>query len=104
MKTQNQDECQRLEERKRVNLFAQVDWQGVKCLAVMKDISRSGGCLLVNRMFAVGSDIEVTLADGAKRSGVVRRCIPVDGSRKFEIGFEVTDASWPESLVPTDDE
>jgi hypothetical protein len=55
-------------------------------------------------MLAVGTAIEVTLTGGVKRSGVVRRCLPIDGSRKFEIGFEVIDASWPESLVPFDDE
>ena len=104
MKSENQADCRRLEERKRVNLPAQVVSQGVKCLALMQDISRSGARLLVNRMFAVGTDIEVTLANGIKRSGVVRRCLPIEGSRKFEIGFEVIDASWPESLLPTDDE
>lgn len=104
MKTQNQAECRRLEERKRVNFSAQVSSHGVKCLAMTKDISRSGACLLVNRMFSVGTAIEVTLIDGVKRSGIVRRCIPVEGSRKFEVGFEVIEASWPESLVPSDDE
>jgi hypothetical protein len=104
MKTQNQAGCRRLEERKRVNLPAQMNSQGVKCLALMQDISRSGGRLLVNRMFAVGADIEVTLTNGTKRSGVVRRCLPIDGSRKFEIGFEVIEASWPESLLSPDDE
>ena len=104
MKTQNHAEYRRLEERKRVNLPAQMDSQGVKCLALMHDISRSGGRLLVNRMFAVGTDVEVTLANGVKRSGVVRRCLPIDGSRKFEIGFEVIEASWPESVLPPDDE
>jgi PilZ domain len=104
MKTQNEAECRRLEERKRVNLPAQVDSQGVKCLAVIQNISRSGSGLLVNRMFAVGTDVEVTLANGIRRRGVVRRCIPVDGSRKFEIGFEVIEASWPEGLIPLDDE
>jgi hypothetical protein len=104
MKTENQTEFPRLEERKRVNLSAQVDSQGVKRLAVMMDISRSGGRLLVNRMFAVGTHIEVTLANGVKRSGVVRRCLPVNGSRKFEIGFEVMEASWPENLVSEDEE
>ncbi len=104
MKPENQAECRRLEERKRVNLPAQVDSQGFKCLALMQDISRSGCRLLVNRMFAVGADIEVTLANGIKRSGVVRRCLPIDGSRKFEIGFEVIEGSWPESLLPPDDE
>jgi PilZ domain len=104
MKTQHDAEYRRLEERKPVDLPAQVDSQGVKCLAVIQDISRSGGRLLVNRMFAVGTDIEVTLANGIKRRGVVRRCLPIDGSRKFEIGFEVIEASWPESLVSPDDE
>jgi hypothetical protein len=102
MKTQDQVECRRLEERKQVNLSAQVDSQGVRCLAVMKDISRSGARLLVNRMFAAGTDIEVTLTNGIKRSGVVRRCLPVDGSRKFEVGFEIIEASWPEDLIPSD--
>lgn len=104
MKTENQTEFGRLEERKQVNLSAQVDSQGVKRLAVMKDISRSGGRLLVNRMFAVGTDIEVTLANGIKQRGVVRRCLPADGSRKFEIGFEVMEGSWPESLLSEDEE
>jgi hypothetical protein len=104
MKSQNQAGCRRLEERKRVNLSAQMDSQGVKCLAQMRDISRSGGRLLVNRMFAVGTHIEVTLTNGIKRSGVVRRCLPIDGSRKFEVGFEVIEECWPESLLPPDDE
>jgi PilZ domain len=104
MKTQDQAGYRRLEERKRVDLPAQVSSQGVKCLALMQDISRSGGRLLVSRNFAVGADIEVTLANGIKRSGVVRRCLPIYGSRKFEIGFEVIEASWPESLLPPDDE
>lgn len=73
-------------------------------MALMQDISRSGGLLLVNRMFAVGTDIEVTLTNGIKRSGVVRRCLPIEGSRKFEVGFEVIEESWPESLLPPDDE
>ena len=73
-------------------------------MAEMKDISRSGGRLLVNRMFACGTVIEVTLTGGIKRRGVVRRCLPVHGSRKFEIGFEVIEASWPESLVSEDEE
>lgn len=73
-------------------------------MAVMQNISRSGSGLLVNRMFAVGTDVEVTLANGIRRRGIVRRCIPVGGSRKFEIGFEVIEASWPEGLIPPDDE
>jgi hypothetical protein len=104
MRTQNQAECRRLEERKRVNLPAQMESQGVKCLAVMQDISRSGGRLVGNRMVAVGTDIEVTLASGIKRIGVVRRCLPIEGSRKFEVGFEVTDACWPENLLLPGDE
>jgi PilZ domain len=104
MKTQNQAECRRLEERKPVSLPAQVASQGVKCLAQMQDISRSGCRLLVNRRFEVGTDIEVTLTNGIKRSGIVRRCLPIDGSRKFEVGLEVIDGSWPESLLPPDDE
>ena len=104
MRTQNQAEYRRLEERKRVNLPAQVDSKGVKCLAVMQDISKSGGCLFVNRMFAVGTAIEITLTNGIKRSGIVRRCLPIGGSRKFELGFELPEASWPESVVPPEDE
>ena len=73
-------------------------------MAVMLDISRSGARLLVNRMFAVGTDIEVTLTNGIQRRGVVRRCLPIDGSRKFEVGFEAIEATWPESLLPPDDE
>lgn len=104
MRTQDQAEYLRFEERKRVNFPAQVDSKGGKCLAVMQDISRSGGCLLASRMFGVGTEIEVTLPKGIKRSGVVRRCLPIEGSRKYEVGFEVIEASWPEGVMPPDDE
>lgn len=104
MKTQDQTECRRLEERKGVNLPAQVDSQGTRSLALMQDISRSGARLHVNRLFAVGTDIKVTLANGIKRRAVVRRCLPIDGLRKFEVGLELIEAAWPESLLPSDDE
>jgi hypothetical protein len=103
MKTYNDAESRRLEERKRVNFPARIDSQGVKCLATVQDISRSGACLLVNRIFPAGAYIEVTLTNGIKRSGVVRRCLANGVSQKYDVGFEVTEASWPESLLVEED-
>jgi hypothetical protein len=106
MKNQTLDQTQwdRLEDRKQVSLPARIDSQGVKCLAVMQDISRCGGCLLVNRSFQVGTDIRVVLSGGVERRCIVRRCVPVPGLEKFEIGFEVIEAGWPESVLPADEE
>jgi hypothetical protein len=87
-----------------VNLPARIDSLGARCLAMMQDISRSGGRLLVNRSFQVGTDIRVALSGGIERQCIVRRCVPVAGLQKFEIGFEVIEAGWPESVLPADEE
>lgn len=70
----------------------------------MQDISRCGGCLLANRSLPVGTDILVALSGGVERRCVVRRCVPVAELQKFEIGFEVIEAGWPESVLPADEE
>jgi hypothetical protein len=102
--TLEQTQWSRLEDRKRVNLPARIDSQGARCLAVMQDISRCGGCLLVNRSFQVGTDILVALSGGVERRCIVRRCVPVPELQKFEIGFEVIEAGWPEDVLPADEE
>jgi len=94
---------QRLHERKPVYLPARIDSQGTRCLGVMQDISKCGGRVFVNRSFQVGTDIRVTLGGDITRSCVVRRCLPLAEAHKFEIGFEVVDESWPESILPPDD-
>lgn len=95
--------AQRLHERKPVYLPARIESQGARCLGVMQDISKCGGRAFVNRSFQVGTDIRVTLGGDVTRSCVVRRCVPLSEGQKFEIGFEVIDESWPESVLPPDD-
>lgn len=106
MTNQTLDETQwsRLEDRKQVKLPARIDSQGARSLAVMQDISRCGGCLLANRSLPVGTDILVALSGGVERRCIVRRCVPVAELQKFEIGFEVIEAGWPESVLPADEE
>jgi hypothetical protein len=95
--------AQRLHERKPVYLPARVESQGAKCLGVMQDISKCGGRVFVNRSFPVGVDIRVTIGGNVTRTCVVRRCLALAEAQKFEIGFEVIDESWPESVLPPDD-
>jgi hypothetical protein len=95
--------ARRLHERKQVYLPARIDSQDTRRLGIMRDISRSGGRLFVNRSFQVGTDIRVVLSGGIERSCVVRRCVPIPGSQKFDIGFEVMEECWPENLLPSDD-
>jgi hypothetical protein len=106
MQSQNftQAGCRRLEERKQVTLPALIDSEGVRTLAVMQDISVFGARLFVKQPFPVGAHILVVLSAEIRRNCVVRRCRPIPNSPKFEIGVEVIEAGWPETVVPLDEE
>ena len=102
-RTFSQPASRRLEERKTVHFPALILSKIGKCLAVVRDISSHGGCLLVNRSFPVGIEIRVTLSGGIERSCIIRRCLPIAGSQKFELGLELMEDRWPENLLPSDD-
>ena len=89
----------RLEERHDVHIPVYViTGEGKPLVAIMCDLSRSGGRLRMGRQLTVGSDISVKLANSAERTATVRRCVPVEGGRKFDVGIELVLDSWPEDL------
>src|ERR1043166_2784444 len=94
--------AQRLCTRRPVHLPARIEWEGSKCLGIMRDISKYGGRLFVKRSFPIDGEIRVILGEGIERTCIVRRCVAVPDMGKFDLGFEVIDGSWPNRVLPAD--
>src|SRR6478609_1618552 len=90
----------RLEDRHEVHLAVYVKArQGHATIAIMQDVSRTGGRLRSNRRFEPGSEISVRLPNATERSAVVRRCIPIEDGTKFDIGLELMAQAWPDAMM-----
>lgn len=90
----------RLEERHDVHIPVYVtNGDGKSMVAILCDLSRSGGRLRMGRELSVGADISVKLADTTERTAAVRRCVLSNCGRKFEVGIELTFGCWPEELL-----
>jgi hypothetical protein len=94
--------AQRLCTRKPVYLPARIQSEGTKSLGVLQDISKYGGRLFVMRSFPVDGEIRVTLGEGIERNCIVRRCVAVPNIHKFDLGFEVIEGPWPDSILPAE--
>src|SRR3954454_15071945 len=90
----------RLEDRHEVHMAVYVKArQGHATIAIMQDVSRTGGRLRSNRHFDPGSEISIRLPKTTERAAVIRRCIPIEDGTKFDIGFELLAQTWPETIM-----
>jgi hypothetical protein len=90
----------RFEERVEIHKPAYITTSDGKALvALLCDISRSGGRLKTNRSLDIGSEITVRMANKVERVGVVRRCRPIPEENKFDLGLELLGNSWPDEVL-----